>query len=127
MGNDLGLAGLEKLLDLGPLDGALEDDFTGAEGAGAIGSDGLLANVIHGGFEDPVAALGAFANRFLAGEIHFGHDTVGIGLILAEIKFRLQLGSHLDDGGKWKPLLAAESLQRTHLPLLDQFLDRCVE
>src|SRR5437588_273579 len=120
----VGFAGLQEFLDLGALDGPLQNDLADApKVARGGGADGFFADEVHGRFKNPAAALRTFADRLLAGEIHLGYRAVGFGLVLAEVEFGLELRSHLYDRGKRPALLAAETLKRTDLPVCEQFLD----
>ena len=75
----------------------------------------FLADVIHPGVKHVRAALRAFAERLLAGEIHRRGGLAVLVLAVAEIKFDLVLAVHLEHGGERKSLLAAEALQRPDL------------
>ena len=60
----------------------------------------FLADVIHAAVENLRAAFRAFAQRFLAGEIHRRRRLAVLRLAVAKIKFQLELGVHLDHGGE---------------------------
>src|SRR5204862_5827871 len=61
--------------------------------------------------------------RGFDGELHGRGSVAVLVLVLAEIKFRLELRGHLDDRRKRKSLLAAETLQRPDDALADELLD----
>src|SRR5208283_188153 len=69
------------------------------------------------------AALGTFAERLLAGEIHRRSRLAVLLLVVAEIKFDLELGRQLQDGGERESLFAAEALQRTDMFFRDELFD----
>ena len=87
-GQQVGAAGREQLLHLLALDRLLQDHAAGAEVAGALRADGLLAGVGHAVLEDARAALRARAERLLAAEI--GRFLAFAGA-LAEVELRPQL------------------------------------
>ena len=89
LGNELGqqirLARRKQLLHLRSIHRLLQNDGAGTKVAGAIRADGLFTDITRTVLKDLRAAFGAFAEWFLAGEIHFG---LPIAISLAEIEFR---------------------------------------
>src|ERR1017187_6755101 len=114
----------EQLGDLRRLDGLLQNDFAGAELAGLLQARLLFAHVIHATIEHPRATNRTFAERLLAGEIHGRRSFAVFLLIVAEIKFELELGVHFQHRGEGPArLLAHEPLQRPDLLCRDERLD----
>src|SRR5437899_1296382 len=83
----------------------------------------MLADVIHPVLENTRAALRAFAQRLLAGKVHFRGRAPGKFVAVAEVELGLEFRAEFDDGGKRKALRAAETLQRPDDALGDEFLD----
>src|SRR5205085_1460641 len=83
----------------------------------------VLAKIIHAAVEDTRAALGTFAERLLAGEINRCRIGAVRIFVVAEVKLRLELRAHLDNGRERKSLLAAETLQWPDRAFADEFLN----
>ena len=64
-----------------------------------------------------------FAERLAAGEIQGVGGGLVLGVLLAEVEFRLEFGGEFDDGGKGPAHFAAEPLQGADDAFGDQFLD----
>jgi len=94
-----GLALGEELLDLLGRNLLLENDFAGAEIAGRRA--GLFfADVVHAAIEHLRAALRAFAERLLAGEIDGLRGLAFLGAV-AEIKLHLEFRRDLEHGADY--------------------------
>src|SRR5207249_3771380 len=98
----------------------LQNDGAGTKVAGAIWADGLFTDIARTVLKDLRAAFRAFAEWFLAGEIHFG---LPIAISLAEIEFRFQFVGEANQPGEGLAHLAAETLQGTNHPLGNQLLN----
>src|ERR1051326_4308011 len=84
----------------------------------------MFARVVHAVLEHAAAALRAFAQRLLAGEIdRLRRGAVAVLGLIAEIKLEFVFGVEADDRGEGPALAAAKSLQRAELFLADQPLD----
>ena len=122
-GEQIRLACFQHFFHLRRLDRLLQNDFASLERAGFRRARRVLAKIIHAAVKNSPAALRAFAERFLAREINRrGIGTIRI-FVVAEIKLRLEVRTHFNNGGQRKALLAAETLQRSDRALADEFLD----
>src|SRR5262249_7060459 len=109
----------QKLLHLLRPDLLLQNDFAGAEVAGFARADRFFANIIHSMVEDIRAALGTFAQRFLAGEINRRCSLAVLAFfLLAKVEFDLELGAQVPPPPRMeipaccKPPAAARSVCR---------------
>ncbi len=114
-----GFAGGQQLLHLVARNFLLQDDLAGAEVAALGCAHGFFADVGHAMFEHVGTALGAGAQRRLAGEVD---GFIRCGIRLAEIKFRRVVVLEPDHGRKGTPHLAAEALQRADDALAEQLV-----
>ena len=119
----ISFAGLQQLLNLRSFHWLLQNDFADPKVARTVRADCFFANKTHRGIEDPVLALGTFANWFLAGEINLRHSAIGIPFILSEIKLDFVFWRQPQYRGERFAHSAAESLQRADLPVFNQSLD----
>src|SRR5437762_690152 len=118
-----GLAGRQQPGHLRALHRLLQNDFPRTKIARLRRAGRFLADVAHPALEHARAALEAFAERFLAGEVHFRHLAGRILFFLPEVKLRFEFVRQFDDRGKGPALLAAKPLQRPDRAPGDQFLN----
>src|SRR5947208_6299190 len=118
-----GLAGRQQPGHLRALHRLLQNDFPRTKIARLRRAGRFLADVAHPALEHARAALGAFAERLLAGEVHFRHLAGRVLFLLPEVKLRFEFVRQFDDRGERPAQLAAKPLQRPDRAPGDQFLD----
>ena len=86
----IGLADGQQFGHLRAVHRLLQNDLAGAEIAGLDRAGRFLADITHPGLEHACAALGTFAERFLAAEIHLRCLPGILFVFLSEVKLRLE-------------------------------------